>query len=352
MQDILPPSRGRIRPIVRTNPQRAYPSTLRRPIASTPNPLVAVAPQPPSNPNPAPIKHRQPQQQPPATHPSQPRLAKDPDPRPRHHLPRALSRTAYKLHLIHRLNERQQQSHKIKHATPKKRKATILKQLNKRSLLTSAAITLILVITGYVSFDTWQTNNLAKQAFAKEASASESPALSPADRQSSEGKDESSLPASTLADYRVAPNLPRALYINKLNVAARVLPMGVNKDSSMQAPLGIYDAGWYSGSVRPGETGAMVLNGHSSGPTRQGLLGRLDTLKQGDEIVIEKGDTSRLTYRVVHTETVPLEAVDMNKVALPYGTAKSGLNIYTCTGEWLPTKQTFDHRVIVYTVEV
>lgn len=203
-----------------------------------------------------------------------------------------------------------------------------------------------------MSFDTWQTNNLAKQAFANSASANGTTTPSPADRQSNEGKDEASLPADTLVNYKVAPNLPRALYINKLNVAARVLPMGVNNDGSMQAPLGIYDAGWYSGSVRPGETGAMVLNGHSSGPTREGLLGRLDTLTPGDEIVIEKGDKTQLKYKVAHTETVPLEAVDMNKVALPYGTSKSGLNIYTCTGKWLPAEQTFDHRVIIYAVEI
>jgi sortase (surface protein transpeptidase) len=268
---------------------------------------------------------------------------------PRHRLPKTLSRTAYKLHLLHRLNE--QQPHKAKHATAPKHKVHTLKRFSKRSVLTGATIVLILAVTGFVSFDTWQTNNLAKQAFVKDTTATDSTSSSSTDRQSNEGKDESPLPANVLANYRVASNLPRALYINKLDVAARVLPMGVNNDGSMQAPLGIYDAGWYSGSVQPGETGAMVLNGHSSGPTRQALLGNLDTLKLGDEIFIEKGDKSRLKYVVKHTETLPLEAVDMNKVMLPYGTAKSGLNIYTCTGKWLPAEQTFDHRVIVYAVE-
>jgi len=286
-----------------------------------------------------------------------------PQPQPKHHsspatvrpastpsgrqLPKALAHSAHKLHLLHRLHDRQQESH----AKPGARAAHALKRLNKRSLITGLVIALILITTGLISFDTWQTNNQAKQAFTTDTPATETSSTS-ADYKSNEGKDESPLPKSALADYKVAPNLPRALYIDKLNIAARILPMGVNDDGSMQAPLGIYDAGWYSGSARPGETGAIVLNGHSSGPTRQGLLGKLDTLKEGDEIVLEKGDATRLRYKVVHSETLPLEDVDMNKVSLPYGTARHGLNLYTCTGAWLPDKQTFDHRAIVYAVEI
>lgn len=343
MQDIIPPTRGTIRPAARTSPQRAYQNT-RRPATrpySPPQMQPSVAPisQVTSNPVPA-----QPQQFAPKAHAPLPNHAKTPHSAPSHKLPKALSRTTHKLYLVHRLNERQS------HAGTPKHHLLPFKRITRRSLITGLVIALILLVTGYVSFDTWQTNNRAKQAFTKDVPTSEVSSTS-ADHKSSEGKDESPLPKNALAGYKVAPNLPRALYINKLNIAARVLPMGVNTDGSMQAPLGIYDAGWYSGSARPGETGAMVLNGHSSGPTHQGLLGRLDTLKEGDEIVLEKGDATRLRYKVVHSETIPLQDVDMNKVALPYGTAKNGLNIYTCTGTWLPEKQTFDHRVIVYAVE-
>ena len=67
------------------------------------------------------------------------------------------------------------------------------------------------------------------------------------------------------------------------------MPMPVNGDGSMQAPINIYDAGWYTGGVRPGDKGAAVIDAHASGPTRQGLFAYLDTLKQGDNIIVEKG---------------------------------------------------------------
>lgn len=264
----------------------------------------------------------------------------------------ALSRTTHKLHLVDRLNARHHAAQVVAPVSSPARKPSFFKKISKRSLYVGASIVVILAATGYVSFDTWRTNNLAKVAFTEAGGATDTILLTADQRQKAEGKDESALPPNALTAYRVAPNLPRGLYVNKLKIAARVLPMGVNTDGSMQAPLGIYDAGWCSGSVRPGETGAMVLNGHSSGPTHQGLFGRLDTLQVSDEVAIEKGDMTRLTYKVVFTETVPLADVDMHKVSLPYGTAASGLNIYTCTGKWLPEKNTFDHRVIVYTAQV
>ena len=124
--------------------------------------------------------------------------------------------------------------------------------------------------------------------------------------------------------------------------------MGVNNDGSIQAPRNIFDAGWYNGSVKPGDIGAMFIDAHASGPTREGLFAYLDKLAEGDEIQIEKGDGTRLTYRVAHTETVALADIDMRKALLPHGNILRGLNLMTCTGKWLDDKQTYDQRVIVY----
>jgi len=47
-----------------------------------------------------------------------------------------------------------------------------------------------------------------------------------------------------------------------------------------------------------------------------------------------------------------LEGFDMKQALLPYGNALKGLNIMTCTGEWIDEKKTYDHRVVVYTEQV
>jgi len=164
-----------------------------------------------------------------------------------------------------------------------------------------------------------------------------------------EGKDTTPLPANTLASYHVAADNPRAIYINNINVAARLLPMGVNADDSMQAPVNIYDGGWYTKSSKPGQVGAMVIDGHASQTgTQYGLFGRLDTLKNGDIITIERGDGTRFNYIVVHTEIDAEKDVDMNKVLVPYGDATHGLTLITCTGDWTADGKTLDHRVLVF----
>lgn len=156
----------------------------------------------------------------------------------------------------------------------------------------------------------------------------------------------------SLDDYKVAANMPRALYIAKLGIAARIMPMGTTAGDSIQAPINIHDAGWYNKSALPGETGALFIDGHASGSTRMGLFAYIDTLKVGDSVEVEKGDGTRLAYIVKKVESVPKDTVDMSSVLSPYEVGTKGLNLMTCTGTWIPSEKTYDHRVVVYTEQV
>lgn len=174
----------------------------------------------------------------------------------------------------------------------------------------------------------------------------------PVARQEVEGREEVVVAPDALAGYTVAPDQPRLLMIDKINIRARVLPMGINPDNSMQAPVNIFDSGWYDRSAKPGEAGASVIDAHASGPTRQGLFAYLDTLVQGDRVKVERGDGEVLEYEVIAVETTPLDSIDMEKVLRPYGDATEGLNLITCAGRWLQNQQTYDQRAIVYTKRV
>lgn len=170
----------------------------------------------------------------------------------------------------------------------------------------------------------------------------------PASRQAAEGRDETAVEDDALANYTVAADAPRLLTINEIDVRARILPMEVNPDNSMQAPLNIYDSGWYTGSTKPGQSGAMLIDGHASGPTREGLFAYLDTLKKGDEVTVERGDGETFSYTVRHVETVDLEDVDMQKLLQTYDGAEQGLNMITCAGAWMQDEKTFNQRTMVY----
>ena len=167
-------------------------------------------------------------------------------------------------------------------------------------------------------------------------------------RQAAEGKDEKDVSDDVIARYKVAPELPRIIHINAIGIKARVLQMGVNADGSMQAPINVFDTGWYTGSVRPGQKGASIIVGHVSGPTRHGIFEKLSQLKNGDSITIENGAGKLFNYQVVASETVKLENVDMNKFMRPANGVDEGLNLMTCAGKWINSGSTMDHRLMVY----
>jgi LPXTG-site transpeptidase (sortase) family protein len=167
-----------------------------------------------------------------------------------------------------------------------------------------------------------------------------------------EASDETPIVANAINTYKVAADEPRTLTIKSLNLSARIKPMGVNSAGAIAAPVNIYDSGWYIGSAKPGTLGATFIDGHASGATRKGIFAYLDTLKNGNEVSVERGDGKVLTYKVVHVETVPKESVDMQEVLRTYGDATEGLNLMTCTGTWIKDERTYDKRAIVYTERV
>ena len=77
-------------------------------------------------------------------------------------------------------------------------------------------------------------------------------------------------PKEAFGKYRVAPDMPRYLYINDIGVNTVIKRLGAKKDGSMASPANIFEAGWYDGSSKPGESGAAFLAGHVYGGYQAG----------------------------------------------------------------------------------
>lgn len=234
--------------------------------------------------------------------------------------------------------------------TKLRQKAKKLKS-SKRKILTQAAAAALLIFALYTVADTYITNHRIKEDLQKSVAAAQS-SDDPNSRQEAEGKDELAVDSSAIDNYKVAAEMPRILTIKKISVRARILPMSVNPDGSMQAPINVFDAGWYTGSVRPGQVGASTIVAHAYGPTLEGLFYHLKDLESGDIITVERGDGQKLNYQVVAKETTALDQVDMNKFMRPAEGVDEGLNLMTCTGKWVPASKTYDHREIIYTKRV
>lgn len=205
-------------------------------------------------------------------------------------------------------------------------------------------IVLALAGTGYAIWSTWLSTDPLETNDARNGVDTSQ------HKKKREATKKAKIPADVVASYKVPPLQPRVIRIPKLHVEARLMTMGLNDDGSMQAPVNINDAGWYNGSSKPSEVGAVTVDGHSSGDTHQGLFGNLEKLTKGDTITVETGDGKIYSYTVATSKRESLKNVDMESFMLPHGNHTHGLNLMTCDGAWINDHETLDHRISVYAV--
>jgi LPXTG-site transpeptidase (sortase) family protein len=164
--------------------------------------------------------------------------------------------------------------------------------------------------------------------------------------------DETPVTDKQVRSYVVPAGQPRYLAIPKLGVSeTRVTRVGVTSNNMLDVPKNLDDAGWYAKSATPGSgTGAVVIDGHNGGTSRNGVFAKLDSLVKGDQITIERGDQKIFTYEVYDVRDMPLDWVNkagMKEMMRSAEPEKEGLSLITSSGKWIPKDKVFDRRVLV-----
>lgn len=178
--------------------------------------------------------------------------------------------------------------------------------------------------------------------------------------------DETPITEEKKVEYTVPATHPRYISVPELGInKARIVQLGVVKSGKnagqLDAPVSIYDAGWYTGSAKPeqGGSGALLIDGHNGGPNFDGIFKKLGNLKVGGKIIIERGDGQTFTYEVRDNREMLVS--DINDAKNPLGMStmlnsheagKQGLNIITCVGQWNEREQTYGSRVMLRAVQV
>ncbi len=232
---------------------------------------------------------------------------------------------------------------KIDYEEPLIRQKSKFRFLHPRYLLPSLALLLFLIGCG-VAFQGFRAN--------REVHAATEHNNQPQSANSEEVADESEPDSNAFRNHKVAPDMPRYIRIAKAGVNNRVVRVGVKSDNELRAPNNIHDVGWYENSSKPGQPGAALMDAHVHGPTKPGAFYNLKILNVGDEIEVERGDGSKLKYKVVATESVPYQQVDMAKMMRPYTNSKQGLNLITCGGAYNKTTKTYEQRTLVYAIQL
>lgn len=112
---------------------------------------------------------------------------------------------------------------------------------------------------------------------------------SPPHQEASKGPASTKPTKKAVDNYVVAPDLPRYISAPEISVPkTRVIQLGLLANNQIAAPSNIYDAGWYNGSAKPGQDGAMFIYAHVSSWTANGVFYNLKNLVPGDKVTIER----------------------------------------------------------------
>jgi LPXTG-site transpeptidase (sortase) family protein len=158
------------------------------------------------------------------------------------------------------------------------------------------------------------------------------------------GQDANSLSAVSAGD------LPVELDIPKLNIAAKVQRLGIDKKGNMAAPNNFTDVSWYKYGTVPGLLGSAVIAGHEDNAiSLDGVFKHLDELQTGDDIYVVTDSGKRLHFRVSESKIYPynLSGPELEKIFT--AADKVRLNLITCAGVWLKSAKTNDKRLVVFT---
>lgn len=141
---------------------------------------------------------------------------------------------------------------------------------------------------------------------------------------------------------------PVRLRIPIIEVDAPVVPVGMQENGIMDIPASAHEIGWFEPGFHPGEAGSAVLAGHLDRESgRPAVFWDLRRLEPGDVVELEQDDRSVLRYRVIRSETYPMNNAPMEEI---FGSATgSRLNLVTCNGAWQDNLETYTKRLVVYT---
>jgi hypothetical protein len=153
--------------------------------------------------------------------------------------------------------------------------------------------------------------------------------------------------ASTQAQSPGVPK-PTELEIPAIGVKTPLIRLGLTRAGTLQVPSSTAVAGWYTGSPRPGATGAAVIAGHIDSYLGPGVFFRLRELKAGNLIFVRRRDGSLAVFRVTAVRTFLKKKFPTADVYGPVPNAQ--LRLITCGGTFDPSTGHYLSNVIVFAV--
>jgi hypothetical protein len=139
---------------------------------------------------------------------------------------------------------------------------------------------------------------------------------------------------------------PVRIQIPSIGVDAAMIPLGLNRDRTLQVPTDYAQAGWWTGGARPGQSGPAIIAGHVDSKTGPAAFFRLRDLRRGATIIVDRSDGTRARFRVLGSEQY---AKPQFPTARVYGsTPGPTLRLITCSGTFDRASGHYLDNTVVY----
>lgn len=142
----------------------------------------------------------------------------------------------------------------------------------------------------------------------------------------------------------VAP--PVRVSIGSIGVSAPVTQLRLEADGRLQPPKDFTSVGWYAGGPEPGAPGAALLTGHVDSYQGPAVFYRMERLKPGDVITVQRDDNTSARFAVTRLESYSKERFPTARVF--DGVAASELRLITCGGEFDPVTKSYTRNLVVF----
>jgi sortase (surface protein transpeptidase) len=140
--------------------------------------------------------------------------------------------------------------------------------------------------------------------------------------------------------------VPIRIVIPSIGVSAPIVPLGLNRDHTMQVPRNRADAGWFRPGPEPGEVGPAVIVGHLATLSGLGVFAHLSRLRPGG--VIEVRLQGGRTLRFVAGSMLRVAKARFPTRRVYARTAQPTLRLITCAGKLNPATGHHADNYIVF----
>lgn len=159
------------------------------------------------------------------------------------------------------------------------------------------------------------------------------------------------MPTCSAASRTIAAGLPRStpffLSVPALGIQCSPLQrLGENPDGTVGVQTIFRQAGWYTGSVSPGQVGPTVILGHVDSSRVTGIFFRLGDLRPGDTVSLPRADGRTVTHPSTGARECPKD--QFPTLCVYANTPVPTIRLITCRGRFDTATRHYLSNIVAY----